>query len=125
MGASILVVEDDPDYRSILVHILRQAGYHVQEGSNGEEGLAAFAAGLPDLVILDVNLPDTDGFELCRAMRREEKECPPILFCTVRASVDVVAEGMKAGGQDYIIKPFDGEDVLARVASILGRTPDP
>jgi len=120
MAVKILAVEDEEDYRALLEHVLREAGFEVVTAPNGEEGLEAYAAESPDLVLLDVNLPDMDGMEICRKIRAEgPRKDTPILFCTIRSAVGRVAEGLKSGGTDYVVKPFQVEDLLQRVNKAL------
>lgn len=116
--ARILVVDDEEDYRALLRHILERAGHSVAVADGGEAGLSALAAAPPDLVLLDVQMPDLDGFEVCRRLRASGGRMP-VLFCTVRSAVSRVAEGLRAGGTDYVIKPFAPEDLLARVREAL------
>ena len=121
MGAKkILIVEDEDDIREITRHILEKNGYEVIEAANGEEGLKAYAASAPDLVLLDVHLPDMLGFEICRKIRAEGPRAEtPIILCTVRSEVSPVAEGLAAGATDYILKPFEVEDLLNRIETAL------
>lgn len=119
-SAKILVVDDEEDYRALLVSVLSKAGYAVRSAGNGEEALLAFGKERPDLVLLDGNLPDMDGFEVCRRMRKGERGPGAlILFCTVRSSLTPVSEGLKAGADDYVIKPFSVQDLIERVRSAL------
>ena len=119
MAKKILVVDDEEDYRLLLSRVLGKAGYAVVTAGSGAEGLARFAAERPDLVLLDANLPDADGFEVCRRLRAEPRGDTPILFCTVRSSLRRVREGLKSGGNDYVLKPLLVEDLLARVQAAL------
>ncbi|HBL16450.1 MAG: hypothetical protein A2X36_00495 [Elusimicrobia bacterium GWA2_69_24] len=120
MPGKILIVEDDADYRELIGRVLEKAGYSVTSAPNGEEGLRRYAADAPDLVILDGQLPDIDGFEVCRRIRSQgPRPDTPILFCTVRSAVSPVAEGLRSGGTDYILKPFEIADLLQRVRSAL------
>lgn len=116
----ILVVEDEPDYRVILRDILGKAGYAVLDASTGETGLSLYRAESPDLVLLDVILPDMTGFDICEKIRKGKvRPHTPILFCTARGAVSQMARGVKLGGTDYVIKPFVPEDLLARVRAAL------
>lgn len=116
----ILVVEDESDYRAILREFLGKAGYEVFDAPTGEEGLALFKAESPDLLLLDVMLPDMTGFDFCEKIRGGKLRAQtPILFCTVRSAVSQLARGMKSGGTDYVLKPFVPEDLLARVRAAL------
>ncbi len=116
----ILVVEDEEDYGQLLVEVLGDAGYSVKWMKTCADGLAAFKAEPPDLVILDVNLPDGTGFDICRKLRADgPAKDTPVLFCTVRSAIAPVAEGTRAGGNGYLLKPFAVEDLLARVSAVL------
>ncbi len=120
MAAKILVVEDEEDFRVLLVSVLKRAGYQVVSADTGEGGLEVYKKENPDLIVLDVQLPDADGFEICRRIRADGPwKDTPILFCTVRSAVAPVAEGLNVGATDYIIKPFDNEDLLSRVKGAL------
>lgn len=116
----ILVVEDEEDYGQLLVEVLGDAGFSVKWMRSCAEGLAAFRADSFDLVILDVNLPDGTGFDVCRKLRADgPAKDVPVLFCTVRSAIAPVAEGSRAGGNGYLLKPFAIEDLLARVRAAL------
>ncbi|HAH06961.1 MAG TPA: hypothetical protein DCM05_10625 [Elusimicrobia bacterium] len=116
MSKKILIVEDEPDYLDLLEHVLKKAGYSVAKAANGEDGLKAYKESKPDLVLLDLNLPDMDGLDICRKIRAEgPRPKTPILLCSVRSAVAPVAEGLEAGADDYVLKPFDASDLLARV----------
>ncbi|MEK7743903.1 MAG: response regulator [Elusimicrobiota bacterium] len=118
----VLVVDDEEDYRTILMRALSKAGYEVLSAGNGEDALRAFERERPALIVLDGNLPDIDGFEVCRRIRAKEGERKVlILFCTVRSALTPVAEGLRAGADDYVVKPFSVEDLLGRVRSALER----
>lgn len=124
-GQKILVVDDEEEYRVLLSRVLTGAGYEVSAAGTGQEGLKLFAARRPDLILLDVMLPDMLGFEFCRKIRAGESEAvTPILFCTVRSAVSSLARGVREGSTDYVIKPFVPEDLLKRVrAALSGRNP--
>lgn len=117
----ILVVDDEDEYRTLLARVLSGAGYEVFSAANGEEGLKLYASRKPDLVMLDVMLPDMLGFDFCRKIRGG-KDAPetPVLFCSVRSAVTSLARGLKEGSTDYVIKPFVPDDLLRRVAAALG-----
>ena len=116
----ILVVEDEADYRVLLREFLGKAGYAVFDASTGEKGLELFREESPDLLLLDVMLPDMTGFDFCAKIRGGKlRPQTPILFCTVRSAVSQLARGMKSGGTDYVLKPFVPEDLLARVRAAL------
>lgn len=117
--ARVLFVEDEEEYRKLLRMTLEGAGYEVLEASNGADGLRLFAESAPDLVLLDVVLPDMLGFDLRKRMRAPPGGMPPVLFCTVRSAARSLAQGAELGSADYVLKPFDPADLLARVAAAL------
>lgn len=122
MGGSrkILVVDDDPDLREVIRFILARGGYLVVMAANGEEALEVFRTERPDAVILDLNLPDMGGHEVCRRIRGEPRGGRvPVLMCTVRSAVAHVAEGLDAGATDYLLKPFEAGDLVRRLAKAL------
>lgn len=118
----ILVVEDEADFRDLITHLLREKGFDVVAAANGEEGLRLYAECSPDLVLLDVHLPDMTGFEVCRRIRAEgPRPTTPVLLCTVRSEVAPVAEGLSSGADDYVIKPFQVCDLLERIRAALDK----
>lgn len=117
----ILVVEDEPSIRILLESTLRLAGYEVGSAETGHEALHEVERLRPDLLLLDVMLPDLDGYAVTRSLRATGVRTP-VLFLTARAEVDDRIEGLSAGGDDYVAKPFSIEEVLLRVRAILRRT---
>lgn len=115
----ILVVDDEPRLLSFLRSELKASGYQVSVAHDGKGALSAAAARGPDLVILDVGLPDMDGFEVCRRLREESSV--PILMLTARVSDADKVEGLDAGADDYLTKPFSTSELLARVRALLRR----
>ena len=116
----ILIVEDESDFRDLMSHVLSEHGFKVEAAPNGEEGLRLYAKFVPDLLLLDVHLPDMTGFEICRRIRAEgPRPKTPILICTVRSEVAPVAEGLSSGATDYVIKPFQISDLLERIEAAL------
>ncbi len=116
----VLVVDDDPELLPLLAFALRQGGWLVIEAANGERALEQFAAEAPDLVILDVNLPGIDGFEVCRRLREAGHETP-VLMLTVRGDEEDLVRGLDLGADDYLTKPFSPRTLLARVRALLRR----
>jgi DNA-binding response OmpR family regulator len=116
---SILVVDDEPRLLSFLRSELKASGYQVSVATDGKGALRAAAARGPDLVILDVGLPDMDGFEVCRRLR--ETSSVPILMLTARANDTDKVQGLDAGADDYLTKPFSTSELLARVRALLRR----
>ena len=119
--ARILIVEDDTNIRELLATSLKFAGFDAVTAANGTEGLAAAGAGEFDLAILDVMLPDMDGYALTQRIRQAGRELP-IVFLTARDSLDDKIKGLTVGGDDYITKPFSLEEVVARIRAVLRRT---
>lgn len=128
MSGHILVIEDEPAIADTIVYALRTEGFAVTWHATGGDALQALAAGHFDLMILDVGLPDTSGFDVCREVRKSSEI--PIVFLTARSEeVDRVV-GLEIGGDDYVAKPFSPRELAARVRAILRRTrgngaPDP
>ncbi len=122
MGAYILVVDDEPDLRELIRFNLTQAGHEVETASGGREALEAIRRQPPDLVVLDLMLPDLSGIEVCRAVRADPKlRSLPILMLTARSEeVDRVV-GFELGADDYVTKPFSPRELTLRVGAILRR----
>jgi DNA-binding response OmpR family regulator len=116
----ILVVDDDLELLGLISFALRQAGYLVLKASDGNEALATFEREQPDLVVLDVNLPGLNGFEVCRRLRAQA--ATPIMMLTVRASEEDEVLGLDSGADDYLTKPFSPRALLARVRALLRRS---
>jgi DNA-binding response OmpR family regulator len=117
----LLVVDDDPELRPLVGFALRQAGYLVVESSSGEEALQLLERELPDLMILDVNLPGIDGFEVLKRTRARDAAALPILMLTVRGEEEDLVRGLDLGADDYLTKPFSPRTLLARVRALLRR----
>jgi DNA-binding response OmpR family regulator len=114
-----LIVDDDRVLADLVAFTLQREGFQVFKAYNGETALKMWAADRPDLVVLDVNLPDTDGFALCRQMRRDADT--PIVMLTVRGDDDDVIHGLQLGADDYVQKPFSPRQLLARIQAVLRR----
>ena len=119
--ARLLVVEDEPNIRELLATSLRFAGFEVHVAADGATALKQAAEHDPDLVVLDVMLPDMDGFTVTRKLRGSGRLLP-IVFVTARDSVDDKIKGLTVGGDDYVTKPFSLEEVIARIRAVLRRT---
>jgi DNA-binding response OmpR family regulator len=117
----ILVVEDDPSIRMGLVDTLTAKGYEVEAVSRGSEGATRATSGLFDLVILDVMLPDFDGFEVCRRIRQSPAKGVAVIMLSARGAELDRVRGLELGADDYVTKPFSLMELLARVASVLRR----
>jgi DNA-binding response OmpR family regulator len=120
MPATILVVDDDPVIQKLLAVNFEMEGYRVVTAGDGEEALACISAEHPDVVVLDVMMPKVDGIEVVRRMKADPATAPvPVLLLSARAQAKDVAEGLDAGADGYMTKPFDPVDLLERVASLL------
>ncbi|HEX2253396.1 MAG TPA: response regulator transcription factor [Thermoanaerobaculia bacterium] len=118
--ARVLVIEDEAAIAEGLELNLERKGYHVEVAADGREGLRRAEGGNWDLIVLDVRLPGIDGFEVCRALRAGD-DFTPILMLTARSQPDDVIYGLKLGADDYVTKPFDLAELLARVETLLRR----
>ncbi|BCB87113.1 MULTISPECIES: response regulator transcription factor [Phytohabitans] len=119
--ARLLVVEDDPNILELLSASLRFAGFDVSTATSGSAAVNAAKDRRPDLVVLDVMLPDLDGFEVIRLMR-ESGTRTPVVFLTARDATDDKIRGLTLGGDDYVTKPFSLEELTARIRAVLRRT---
>lgn len=119
--ASIVVVDDEPSIRDLLVASLHFSGFEVATAASGSEAIEVIEKVQPDLIILDVMLPDIDGFTVTRRIRQEGIEAP-VLFLTARDDTQDKVMGLTVGGDDYVTKPFSLEEVVARIRAILRRT---
>jgi len=116
----LLLVEDEDNLRSMLAAALRHNGFEVSDAANGKVGYDAAMASEHDLVILDVMLPDVDGFEVCRRLRAAGSRVP-VLFLTARDATEDKVRGLTLGGDDYLVKPFSLEELVARIRALLRR----
>ncbi len=116
----ILVVDDNPETLALLGRILDEHGFRVRPAPNGRHALKSVAARLPDLILLDVKMPEIDGYEVCRRLKSNaHSRNVPVIFVSAHGETTNKVEAFKAGGVDYIAKPFDREEVLARVETQL------
>ncbi|HCT79433.1 MAG TPA: DNA-binding response regulator [Micromonosporaceae bacterium] len=120
MKTKVLVVDDEPNIRALLSATLRLVEFDVRSAATGEEALTAADEFQPDLVVLDVMLPDLDGFEVARRLR-DKGQSTPVLFLTARHSVEDRISGLTVGADDYVTKPFSLEEVVLRIRAILRR----
>ncbi len=117
----VLVVEDDEDIAQALQRSLRMEGYEVRTAPDGAQGLEQAHAFAPDLVILDLGLPKIDGLDVARSLR--EQDDVPILILTARDALESRVEGLDSGADDYLVKPFERQELLARMRALLRRRP--
>jgi DNA-binding NarL/FixJ family response regulator len=121
-GATILVIDDDERLRGLICDMLANAGYQVVPAVNGEEGIAAMRNRPPNLVISDIQMPGRSGYEVCRAVRAEFGDIPFMFLSGTRTEPYDRVAGFEFGADDYITKPFDPDEFLARVRALLRRS---
>src|SRR6266511_109332 len=123
MASRVLIVEDEPDIRGLLAFHLEREGYQVVKSANGADALRQVRARPPDLVLLDLMLPEMDGLEVCRRLRQDPATAPlPIVMLTAKGEeVDRVL-GLELGADDYLVKPFSPKEVVARIRAVLRRS---
>jgi len=121
MAKRILLIEDEPGLQLTLSDRLRSEGYEVETAGNGEEGFTRATEESFDLILLDIMLPDKSGFDVCRDLRQAGREMP-ILMLTARAQVADKVVGLKLGADDYLTKPFENLELLARIEALLRRS---
>ena len=119
----LLIVEDEPDIRELLVFHLAREGYHITQCRNGAEALRVARSAPPDLILLDLMLPEMDGLEVCRRLRQDPAtQGVPVVMLTARGDeVDRVL-GLELGADDYVVKPFSPRELVARIRAVLRRT---
>jgi two-component system, OmpR family, response regulator len=120
-GETLLLVDDEENLRSMLDAALRHMGFDVHPVASGREALEAVPRVRPDLIVLDVMLPDLDGFEVCRRLRNDGSRVP-VLFLTARDATEDKVRGLTLGGDDYLVKPFSLEELVARAQAVLRRS---
>jgi len=118
MAQKILIVEDSSDISRLVRHILTEAGYDVTVAEDGQGGWDAFERDRPDLALLDVNLPNVDGIELCRRIK-QASSATPVIMLTVQAETEAVQRGIRAGANTYLAKPFEISQLMAAVTYAL------
>ena len=118
----VLVVDDDPDIRELVAFKLEQVGHAVTTENDGETGLAAALADVPDLILLDVMMPKLTGIEVCQKLRDDARTANvPVMLITAKAQEVDVERGFAAGADDYIVKPFSPRELATRVEAMLAR----
>ena len=117
----ILVVDDEPNILDVLTMALRFQGFEVETAATGEQALAAAASFKPQLMVLDIMLPDMEGFEVARRLGAQRAQVP-IVFLTARDATEDKIRGLSIGGDDYVTKPFSLEELIARIRTVLRRT---
>ena len=120
MTRTILIADDDPAIRDVLRIALGQSGFATEQASDGQAALETFAKAAPDLIVLDIGMPEMDGLEVCRTIRKTSQV--PILFLTAQGDEIDRVVGLELGADDYVAKPFSPREVVARIRAILKRT---
>src|SRR5207245_6939677 len=120
-SSSVLVAEDDPHLRDSLARVLAYEGYSVRLAADGVEALASVLEAPPDVIVLDVMMPNVDGLTACRRLR-ERGDRTPVLMLTARHEVGDRVAGLDAGADDYLVKPYALDELLARLRALLRRT---
>ncbi|GIK65343.1 MAG: DNA-binding response regulator [Chloroflexi bacterium] len=123
MSEKILVIDDEETTVQLISILLERRGYEVIKAYRAEDGLRKAYRNHPDLVLLDIMMPNMDGWEVCRRLR--ELSDVPIIFLTARSEIKDVVKGLEMGADDYIVKPYDNDELVARVKAHLRRTPTP
>ncbi len=123
MNRAIAFVDDEPDIVRLIAHHLKKEGFKVKEFYSGSDLLSYLKTAFPDLIILDLMLPDIDGLEICRMLKRDEKTAfIPIIMLTAKGTETDKVVGLELGADDYIVKPFSPRELIARVKTVLRRT---
>ncbi len=123
MSEKILVIDDEETTVHLISILLERRGYEVIKAFRAEDGLRKAYRSQPDLVLLDIMMPDMDGWEVCRRLR--ELSDVPIVFLTARSEIRDVVKGLEMGADDYVVKPYDNDELVARVRAHLRRSPTP
>ena len=119
----VLVVDDDSILRTVLKHTLEQQGYQVKTVHSGKEALNVFERDVPDLIVSDVSMPEMDGFEFCRQLRSQPSgQLVPFIFLSAKTDLDHRVEGHSSGADDYLTKPFEMKELLAKIEGLLERS---
>ena len=119
----VLVIEDDDAVRAAVRRALLLGGYEVLQAPTGEDGLLRAQTDVPDAIVLDLGLPDIDGMQVCRTLRQSGNRTP-ILMLTARAAIEDRVDGLDAGADDYLVKPYDVRELQARLKAIMRRHVD-
>ena len=120
METTVLIIEDEKNISDLLKLYLKKEGYTVETAADGSEGLQMFRSLKPDLVLLDLMMPVMDGWAVCKAIRAESQT--PVIMLTAKSETDDKVTGLKIGADDYITKPFEMKEVLARIEAVLRRS---
>ena len=118
----ILIADDEPDVLRLLEGILTSSGFDLVKATNGKEAVEQVSQEHPDLVLLDIGMPELNGFETCERLRKEKNnETLPILMLTARDRESDIVQALEAGADDYVMKPFERTELLNKINSLLSR----
>ncbi|MDR3239577.1 MAG: response regulator transcription factor [Clostridiales bacterium] len=118
--SKILIADDDPNIRELVYTLLKNGGFEVCEAFDGRDALAKMSAENPDMAVIDIMMPNMDGYELCRRLRKYYENLP-ILLLTAKAELPSKVKGFELGADDYLTKPFEGDELILRVKALLRR----
>ncbi|MCD4812596.1 response regulator [bacterium] len=121
MGKKVIFIEDEEDVRNAVKYILEAEKYEFYGASSGPEGIAKITKYNIDLLLLDIMMPGMDGFEVCRAIKSEPSIALPVIFVSAKTEATDIARGFALGADDYIIKPFEPNDLVNRVKRVLDK----
>lgn len=123
MAATILIAEDERDIRDLVVYSLRFGGFEVVEAINGQEAVEKAQQAVPDLILMDVRMPKMTGYEACKQLKsKEDTKHIPVIFLSAKGQEQEIQQGMEAGAEEYILKPFAPEDLVNMVRKVLQKT---
>lgn len=122
MAAKILIAEDERDIRDLVAFSLRYGGFEVVEAANGQEAVEQAQAVIPDLILMDVRMPKMTGYEACKQLKSmDDMKHIPVIFLSAKGQEQEIQQGIDAGAEEYILKPFAPEDLVNKVREILQR----
>jgi CheY-like chemotaxis protein len=123
MAATILIAEDERDIRDLVTFSLRFGGFEVVEAANGQEAVDTARQAMPDLILMDVRMPRMTGYEACKQLKStEDTKHIPVIFLSAKGQEQEIQQGLEAGAEDYILKPFAVEDLVNMVRKVLQKT---
>ncbi len=124
--AKILIAEDEPDIRDLIIFTLRFAGYEVVAASNGEEAVELARQEMPDMILLDVRMPKKTGYEACQMIKADpQMKDIPVLFLSAKRQDSEIQTGLQAGATEYLLKPFAPDQLVKRIQDVFARTGNP
>ena len=120
-SVKIAIIDDDPSMVKVLRIMLTSSGYEVVEATSGTKGFMITKRELPDLVLLDIMMPDVDGFEVCRRLKLDpDTKNIPVIFVSAKTGAEHIEMGLSLGAEGYITKPFELQDILDKIVEVIG-----